>query len=226
MIASPKGAAALKMGRSQCLAILPPEATGVLTHRGDWRILFALRADELSPLDGVTSGKTILAVKAFQKQSGLTESGALDAATLEKLGIAASTDKVNAVIDWIAVPTQEELDRLTGNPVNDPKFPYTDYRPNAPAASLDLPGASKRHLMRGRNGKRGRFNGFDSRRVARYHNRLWRLSEFRPERRSVRRKIPPRRSNWRGFLSSGRFRPKDGAPEHSGRSLASPGAAR
>jgi hypothetical protein len=94
------------------------------------------------PLDGVTSGKTILAVKAFQKQSGLPESGALDASTLEKLGVGVSTDKVNAVVDWIAVPTQEELDKLAANPVNDPKFAYTDYRPNAPAASLDLPGAS------------------------------------------------------------------------------------
>jgi hypothetical protein len=93
-------------------------------------------------LDGVAGAKTVLAIKDFQKQSQLPETGVLDAATLEKLGIGVSTDKVNAVVDWIAVPTQEELDKLAANPVNDPKFPYTDYRPNAPAASLDLPGAS------------------------------------------------------------------------------------
>lgn len=94
------------------------------------------------PLDGVAGGKTVEAIKSFQKQSNLPETGALDGATLEKLGVGASVDKVNAVADWIAVPTQEELDKLTANPVNDPKFPYTDYRPNAPGASLDLPGAS------------------------------------------------------------------------------------
>ena len=94
------------------------------------------------PLDGVAGGKTILAIKSFQKQSNLPESGTLDSATLEKLGVGTSVDKVNAVVDWIAVPTQEELDKLTANPINDPKFAYTDYRPNAPATSLDLPGAS------------------------------------------------------------------------------------
>jgi hypothetical protein len=102
----------------------------------------AVAGHDPGPLDGVTGGKTIIAVKSFQKEAGLPETGALDSATLEKLGVGASVDKVNAVVDWIAVPTQEELDKLAANPVNDPKFPYSDYRPNAPAASLDLPGAS------------------------------------------------------------------------------------
>jgi hypothetical protein len=34
------------------------------------------------------------------------------------------------------------LDKLIANPINDPGSPYTDYRPNAPAANLDLPGAA------------------------------------------------------------------------------------
>ncbi len=93
------------------------------------------------PLDGVAGGATRTAVQAFQKQSGIPETGALDAATLDKLGIGTS-DKANAVMDWIPAPTQDDLDKLTANPINDPGSPYTDYRPNAPAANLDLPGAA------------------------------------------------------------------------------------
>ena len=92
--------------------------------------------------DGDLSGDTIAAIKAFQKQSGLPEIGTLDSATLAKLGIATSVDKVNAVADWIPVPTQEQMDKLVANPANDPRFPYTDYRPDAPVANLDLPGAA------------------------------------------------------------------------------------
>jgi len=93
-------------------------------------------------LDGVLGGATIAAIKAFQKSSGLPETGTLNSATLAKLEIGASVDKVNAVADWIKAPTQDELDRLAANPINDPKYPYTDYRRNAPAANLDLPGAA------------------------------------------------------------------------------------
>ncbi|MGH6839305.1 MAG: peptidoglycan-binding domain-containing protein [Methylocella sp.] len=93
-------------------------------------------------LDGDLSADTVAAIKAFQKQSGLPETGILDSATLAKLGIGTSVDKVNAVADWIPVPTQEQLDKLVANPANDPSFPYTDYRPDAPAANLDLPGAA------------------------------------------------------------------------------------
>jgi hypothetical protein len=93
-------------------------------------------------LDGVAGSDTITAIKAFQKQSGLPETGTLDSATLAKLGIGTSVDKVNAVADWRPVPTQEELDKMVANPANDPSFPYTDYRPDAPAANLDLPGAA------------------------------------------------------------------------------------
>jgi Putative peptidoglycan binding domain len=93
-------------------------------------------------LDGIAGGATKTAVQAFQKQSGLPETGLLDPATLEKLGIGTSVDKANAVADWIPAPTQDELDKLVAKPANDQSSPYTDYRPNAPAANLDLPGAA------------------------------------------------------------------------------------
>ena len=92
------------------------------------------------PLDGVAGGATRTAVQAFQKQSGLPETGVLDAATLEKLEIGTSVDKAGTVADWRPAPTQDELDKLVANP--DQNSPYTDYRPNAPAANLDLPGAA------------------------------------------------------------------------------------
>ena len=98
------------------------------------------------PLDGIAGGATKTAVQAFQKQSGLPETGVLDPPTLEKLQIGTSLDK--AVVDWIPPPTQDELDKLIANPINDPGSPYTDYRPNAPAVNLDLPGAS---ILAGRN---------------------------------------------------------------------------
>jgi Putative peptidoglycan binding domain len=94
------------------------------------------------PLDGVAGSATKTAVQAFQKQSGLPETGVLDPATLEKLGIGTSGDKANAVADWIPAPTQDDLDKLVAKSANDPSSPYTDYRPNAPAANLDLPGAA------------------------------------------------------------------------------------
>jgi peptidoglycan hydrolase-like protein with peptidoglycan-binding domain len=94
------------------------------------------------PLDGVAGNATRTAVQAFQKQSGLPETGVLDPATLEKLEIGTSVDKANAVADWIPASTQDDLDTLVAKPANDPRSPYTDYRPNAPAANLDLPGAA------------------------------------------------------------------------------------
>src|SRR5215212_8008604 len=50
------------------------------------------------PLDGIAGGLTKTGVLAFQKKSGVPETGVLDAATLEKLGIGISVDKVNAVV--------------------------------------------------------------------------------------------------------------------------------
>jgi hypothetical protein len=93
-------------------------------------------------LDGVAGSATKTAVQAFQRQSGLPETGILDPATLEKLGIGTSVDKANAVADWIPAPTQDDLDKLVAKPANDPSSPYTDYRPNAPATNLELPGAA------------------------------------------------------------------------------------
>jgi len=92
------------------------------------------------PLDGVAGGGTRAAVVKFQQQSGLPPTGVLDQATLDKLGIGTSVEK--PVADWIAVPSQDDLDKLTAKPINSPDSPYTDYRPNAPAANLDLPGAA------------------------------------------------------------------------------------
>jgi hypothetical protein len=98
--------------------------------------------------DGILGRHTIAAIKAFQEKSGLPETGILDSATLAKLDVVAQvpqtpqTSQVTTVSDWRPVPTQDELDKLAANPVNDPSFPYTDYRPNAPAANLDLPGAA------------------------------------------------------------------------------------
>ena len=94
------------------------------------------------PWTGLRATLTRTGVLAFQKQSGLPETGVLDPSTLEKLGIGTSVDKANAVADWMPVPTQDDLDKLVAKPVNDPGSPYTDYRPNAPAANLDLPGAA------------------------------------------------------------------------------------
>jgi Putative peptidoglycan binding domain len=94
------------------------------------------------PFDGIAGGGTARAVLAFQKQSGLPGTGVLDPATLEKLGIGTSVDLANSVADWMPAPTQDELDKLVAKRVNDPSSPYTDYRPNAPAANLDLPGAA------------------------------------------------------------------------------------
>jgi Putative peptidoglycan binding domain len=93
-------------------------------------------------LDGAMGEATRSAIRAYQQQSGLPETGNLDGATLETLGVGTSVTLVSSVRDWAPVPTQAELNRLLANPINDPRFPYTDYRPNAPGANLDVPGAS------------------------------------------------------------------------------------
>jgi hypothetical protein len=104
--------------------------------------VLAKRGFDPGTLDGIAGGNTRKAVLAFQTQSGLPGTGMLDSATLEKLGIGTSADKVGAVADWIPAPTQEELDGLVAKQADDPGAPYSDYRPGAPAANLDLPGAA------------------------------------------------------------------------------------
>ena len=104
--------------------------------------VLAKRGFDPGTLDGIAGNNTRKAVLAFQTQSGLPETGILDPATLEKLGIGTSVDKVNAVADWIPAPTQDELDSLVAKQANDSSAPYTDYRPGVPAANLDLPGAA------------------------------------------------------------------------------------
>ena len=91
-------------------------------------------------LDGAMGEATRSAIRAYQQQSGLPETGNLDGATLERLGVGTSVTLVSSVRDWAPVPTQAELDRLLANPINDPRFPYTDYRPNAGGRSHILPG--------------------------------------------------------------------------------------
>jgi murein L,D-transpeptidase YcbB/YkuD len=52
------------------------------------------------PLDGVAGSATKAAVLAFQKQSGLPETGLLDPATLEKLEIGTSVDRLLRKMSW------------------------------------------------------------------------------------------------------------------------------
>jgi peptidoglycan hydrolase-like protein with peptidoglycan-binding domain len=92
------------------------------------------------PLDGVSGGRTREAIKSYQGQNGLAQSGELDAATLAKLGIGVA-DKSKSVADWIPTPSQADVDKLAA-PVNDPGNAYANYLPNAPAAGLSLPGAA------------------------------------------------------------------------------------
>lgn len=91
-------------------------------------------------LDGVMGPRSRDAVRRYQQQAGLPQTGELDAATLAKMGIGVG-DKSKAVADWIAPPTQADIDKLAA-PVNDTKNLYADYLPNAPAAGLSLPGAA------------------------------------------------------------------------------------
>ncbi|WP_430232218.1 peptidoglycan-binding domain-containing protein [Nitrosomonas communis] len=90
--------------------------------------------------DGILGPRTSAAIKAFQRQSGLPETGKLDNVTLKQLELSTPAPQVSTVEDWRSVPSQDELDDLVAHTINNPNFPYTDYRPNAPAANLDLPG--------------------------------------------------------------------------------------
>jgi Putative peptidoglycan binding domain len=104
--------------------------------------VLAKRGFDPGTLDGIAGNNTRKAVLAFQAQSGLPGTGILDSTTLEKLGIGTSAEKVSAVANWTSPPTQDELDSLVATQADDPNAPYTDYRPGAPAANLDLPGAA------------------------------------------------------------------------------------
>jgi hypothetical protein len=93
--------------------------------------------------DGILGNNTKRAIISFQQQNGLPPTGALDAATLEKLGVTAAPgpNPSASVEDWRALPTQAELDDLVAdNMINNDKNPYADYRPDAKAANLDIPG--------------------------------------------------------------------------------------
>ena len=90
-------------------------------------------------LDGFMGPNTRLAISSYQSSKGLPETGELDSATLESLSIGVSVDLAKTVEDWQAVPTQAEIDELK-EPINTPANAYADYRPQAPAAGLGLPG--------------------------------------------------------------------------------------
>jgi peptidoglycan hydrolase-like protein with peptidoglycan-binding domain len=89
------------------------------------------------PLDGVFGTNTSTAIKAFQTQASLPISGSLDEATLQKLNIGVSVDKVNSVQDWRALPSQAEIDGLLAGGAL-----YANYQPYAAGANLDIPGSA------------------------------------------------------------------------------------
>lgn len=98
-----------------------------------------LAAQGYSPgvLDGVMGNITGEAIKAFQTKTSLPVTGVLDEATLQKLNIGVAVDKVNAIQDWKTLPNQADIDALmTGGSA------YSDYRPHAAAANLDIPGSA------------------------------------------------------------------------------------
>ena len=160
---SPKRCPRTNAGRQARIQVIPTVITNYLfynpvTQRAQSKL--AQLGFDPGTTDGIFGRHTIAAIKAFQKKSGLPETGALDSATQAKLAIGAPAHQVaqvaqaaqvapapqvaqvTTVIDWRPVPTQDELDTLVANPANDFNFPYNDYRPGAPAANLDLPGAA------------------------------------------------------------------------------------
>lgn len=94
------------------------------------------------PLDGDLSPTTRAALRAYQRRSGLRETADLDAATLRRLHIGTSVALAGSVRNWGRLPTRAELDRLLHEPIDNPRFPYRDYRPNAPGADIAVPGAA------------------------------------------------------------------------------------
>lgn len=98
-----------------------------------------LAAQGYSPgtLDGVMGNATTEAIKAFQTKTSLPVTGVLDEATLQKLNIGVAVDKVNAIQDWKALPNQADIDVLMSS-----GSAYSDYRPHAAAANLDIPGSA------------------------------------------------------------------------------------
>lgn len=97
-------------------------------------------------LDGFMGPNTRLAILSYQSDKGLPETGELDDATLQSLSIGVSTDLAANVEDWQAVPSQTEIDELK-EPINTPDNAYADYRPQAPAAGLGLPGKAITEAM-------------------------------------------------------------------------------
>ncbi len=120
------------------LAAAPAEARySAIVHQAQSQL--AAEGHDPGMLDGFMGPNTSRAISSYQASKGLPATGALDAATLENLSIGVSVDLSRSVEDWQAVPTQAEIDELK-EPINTADNPYADYRPQAPAAGLGLPG--------------------------------------------------------------------------------------
>src|ERR1700722_3714964 len=124
------------------LGLSGAQAAGYNPVTQEAQSVLAKRGFDPGTLDGLAGGNTRKAILAFQTQSGLTGTGILDSATLEKLGIGTSTDMVSAVSDWTSPPTQEELDRLVARQGDHQTPPAADHRPGPPGANLGRPGAA------------------------------------------------------------------------------------
>lgn len=118
-----------------CLVTAQAEARYVATVQQAQSQLAALGHDPGVP-DGFMGRNTRRAILTYQAEKDLPKTGKLDSATLESLTIGVAPKTVE---DWRTVPDDAELETLSKT-VNDSTNPFADYRRNAPAANLDLPG--------------------------------------------------------------------------------------
>lgn len=120
------------------IAAAPAEAGySAVVHQAQSQL--AEQGHDPGVLDGFMGRNTSRAILSYQSGNGLPETGELDSATLESLSIGVAVGPTILIEDWRAVPTQLEIDELMAS-INSPANPYSDYRPKAPAAGLDLPG--------------------------------------------------------------------------------------
>lgn len=120
-------------------AMAAPAVAGYssIVHQAQSQI--AAEGHDPGVLDGYMGPNTSRGIRSYQASKGLPQTGRLDSATLDSLSIGVSTDLAKNVEDWRAVPTQDEIDALKA-PINAPSNAYADYRRQAPAAGLSLPG--------------------------------------------------------------------------------------
>ena len=82
--------------------------------------------------DGIFGPRTSAAIKEFQKQSGLPETGTLDSATLAKLGSGDQAPQVDTVKDWR--PVRHRTSWISSLPI----------RPIIPASPTPITGRTHR----------------------------------------------------------------------------------